>query len=241
MMLRTGVAFALLSSLSSAFEWKNLRRQGHVSDFAGVVDAASKRQLEEYCESFARAGGMRIDLVTIPTLQGEPVQDVARTLASAWGNSGVIVLLAIREHASRIEVAPWASRLVTDRMRAQTIWVMGPALREQRYGEALREAAETLGVAISRATGISPPRGFGSQERRSSASRLPWAVAAIVAGVAVSLILFWRIAERRRERAFRGRNTWGSRGSGGFGGFDSADSFGGFGGDTGRPSGSGDW
>ena len=59
--------------------------QGYVSDFANVIDPASKAQLEAYCAEVQRATGVQMALVTIPSLQGEPIEDVANTIARAWG------------------------------------------------------------------------------------------------------------------------------------------------------------
>src|SRR5437016_1600270 len=100
---RLGIALVLFASPGSAFDWKTLQPQGHVSDFAGVVDAASKRQLEDYCQSIQRSRGVRIDFVTVGSLQNEPVEDVARTIANGWGNDGFLVLLAIRERRNWVE------------------------------------------------------------------------------------------------------------------------------------------
>ena len=49
-------------------------------------------------------------LVTIPSLEGEPIEDVANTIFRAWGvgqkgkNEGILMLLAIGDRRSRLEV-----------------------------------------------------------------------------------------------------------------------------------------
>jgi uncharacterized protein len=234
MILRLGIAFALFSQPGAAVEWKNFPQQGHISDFAGVVDATSKRQLEAYCEALERASHVQIDFVTIPTLQGEPVADVARAFASGWNNHGVLVLLSTRERASRVEGT------LPRQTRVQVMWAMGPRLREERYGEAFLEAAEILGASISSAARTQAPEA-PIRNRAPWSSRVPWPAAFGAVGLILVMISLLRLARVRRERAFGGRATWGSRGSGGFGGFDSADSFGGFGGDSGSGHAAGDW
>ena len=47
--LRLCVALALCVSTAPAVDWKALKPQGYVSDFAGVVDEASKAQVEKFC------------------------------------------------------------------------------------------------------------------------------------------------------------------------------------------------
>src|SRR6266481_2071717 len=105
-----GVALALCASVGRGVEWNTLRPQGYVSDFAGVIDVASKGQLEAYCAKLEQVTKVQLALVTIASLQGEPVEDVARSIARAWGvgqkgeNNGALLLLATGEHRSRLEI-----------------------------------------------------------------------------------------------------------------------------------------
>src|SRR6185369_7156873 len=106
------LAALVLSSLSVAWavDWKALKPEGYVSDFAHVVDATSRRSLEQYCERVEKLTGAQIALVTIPTLEGEPIEDVANTIFRAWGigqkgkNEGIMLLLVVRDRRSRLEV-----------------------------------------------------------------------------------------------------------------------------------------
>lgn len=79
--------FALALSLGPAFavDWAALKPQGYVSDFAGVIDPASKAQLENYAARVEQQTGAEMALVTIKSLEGEPIEDVADTIFRAWG------------------------------------------------------------------------------------------------------------------------------------------------------------
>src|SRR5262245_26697336 len=102
-----GIALALSAGAGHAVEWKTLRPQGYVSDFAGVVDVASKAQLEAYCLKLENSTKVQLALVTIRSLEREPVEDVARAIFQAWGvghkdsNDGVLLLLSIADRRSR--------------------------------------------------------------------------------------------------------------------------------------------
>src|SRR5262249_55961275 len=91
-------------------DWKALKPEGYVSDFARVVDENSKAALERYCARVEQLTGAQIALVTIPSLQGEPIEDVANTIFRAWGvgqkgkNNGILLLLATGDRRSRLEV-----------------------------------------------------------------------------------------------------------------------------------------
>src|SRR5580700_593978 len=108
--LRLSVLLALGAAAAGAVDWTALKPQGYVSDFAGVIDAASRQQLENYCGVVERSTGAQIALVTLPSLQGEPIEDVANTIFRAWGvgqkgkNEGILLLLAIQDRRNRLEV-----------------------------------------------------------------------------------------------------------------------------------------
>ena len=258
--LRLAAVVALCASGGWAVDWKTLKPQGYVSDFAGVVDQASRSRLENYCAAVERATGAQIALVTISSLEGEPIEDVANTIFRAWGvgqknkNEGVMLLLAINDHRSRLEIGYGLEPIMPDGLAGSMLREMRPALRRRDYGDALLAAAESIGSTIAQekhvSIGQAPPR----RVHPSPADSIPWPM--IVGGI---FLLVWllRSGGARGYGGYRGgggflpgvilgntmgRGTWGSRSGGGFGGFDSGDSFGGFGGgDSGGGGASSDW
>ena len=258
--LPLAVLLASWTSAGWAVDWKTLRPQGYVSDFAGVVDAASKSQLESYSARLQKATGVQLALVTIPSLQGEPIEDVANTIARAWGvgqkgqNEGILLLLAINDRRNRLEIGYGLEPILPDGLDGSILREMRPALRQQRYGEALLAAAETLGTTIAKAKGVSLDTSLPRRVRPSASDSIPWPL--VIGGI---FLLVW-IVRAGRHGGFGGRprgggflpgmilgnmmsrGGWGGRGSGGFGGYDSGDSFGGFGGgDFGGGGASSDW
>ena len=254
-----GIATALCALAGRAADWSMLHPQGYVSDFANVVDVASKGQLEAYCAGLEHATHVQLALVTIPSLQGEPVDDVARAIARSWGvgqkgaNDGALLLLATGEHRSRLEIGGGLSGVIPDSMAAEVLREMRPALRREHYGEALMAAAETLGNTIAKAQHVSLDTPMPRRIRPSFFDSIPWPM---VLGGAALLFSFLRFGGTRGYGGWSsggllpalllgnlmGRSTWGSRGSGGFEGPDSGDSFGGFGGgDFGGGGASSDW
>src|SRR5512146_295642 len=105
-----GLLAALAASAGAAIDWKTLRPEGYVTDFARVIDPATHDRLEQYCAAVERATGAQIALVTVRSLEGEPVEDVARVVFNDWGvgrqgqNDGIMWLLAIGDRRSRLEV-----------------------------------------------------------------------------------------------------------------------------------------
>lgn len=257
--LRLGLAWGLCASAVWAVEWKALKPQGYVSDFAGVIDAATRNQLEAYCAIVERSTGAQMALVTIPSLEGEPAEDVANTIYRAWGvgqkgqNEGILLLLAIRDRKDRLEVGYGLEPILPDGLDGSILREMRPALRRNDYGDAVMAAAQTIGSAIAKGKNVQLLARLPRRNRPSVSTGLPWPV--LIGGL---FLVLW-LMRAGGPRGFgggggggflpwlvlgniMGRSTWGSRGSGGFGGFDSGDGFGGFGGgDSGGGGASSDW
>lgn len=265
MAVRAAFVLALLWAGVAAADFGALQPRGYVSDFAGVVDPAAQRALESYCARVEAATGAQIALVTIPTLNGEPVEDVANVLFRKWGignkknNEGVLVLLSIQDRRSRVEVGYGLEPLIPDGFAGSVLRDMRPSLKAGDYGSALTEAARTIGERVARAKNVAI--GETLPRRRAPggpAEGIPWPL--ILAGVVVLLFLFGgRGGGGRRGRTGGGgagdfvtgmilgnilRGGGGSRGGGGgFGGYDGGGGgFGGFGGgDSGGGGASSSW
>ena len=160
------VAFALLliaAVPASAADWKSLKPQGYVSDFAGVIDQQHRAEIEAYAARVEQATKAQLAFVTIPSLEGEPIEDVANDLFHAWGigrkgeDDGALVLLAIRDRKSRLEVGGGLGGIVPDGMAGLLLDDMRPALRQNQYGAAMLTAAARLGSTIAQAKGVQIP------------------------------------------------------------------------------------
>jgi len=251
-------AVVVFAAAAHAFDFAALKPQGYVSDFAGVIDPATRAQLERYCAQLDKATGAELALVTLPTLYGEPVEDVANLLFRAWGigkkgkNEGLLLLLVVQDRKSRLEVGYGLEPVIPDGYGGGLLRQMRPALRTGHYGDAFSEAAHTLGTRIAGAKQVSLEQAPSRQRSRRHQEPIPWLP--LVGGGG---LLLWALLSGSRGR----RGGWGmpglgtilaaqvlgsamrgSRGGGGFGGHDSSDSFGGFGGgDSGGGGGSSDW
>jgi uncharacterized protein len=262
--LCAGVLCLLAPAL--AVDWKALKPQGYVSDFAGVVDAGSRAELESYAARVEQATGAQLAFVTIQSLQGEPIEDVANDLFRAWGigrkgeDDGALVLLSIGDHKSRLEVGGGLGEAVPDGMAGLLLDDMRPALRQNQYGPALLAAAQRLGSTIAQSKGVAlaAPE-IQHRVPRSTGDSIPWPL--ILFGIFFLLLILRRGGGGNRwggggggggfwtglllgQLLNAGRGS-GGRYGGGFGGFDSGGSGGGFGGFGGGDSGGGgassDW
>jgi uncharacterized protein len=251
---------ALLANLCTAalaVDWKALQPQGYVNDFAGVIDGASRAELTRYCGAVEQATGAQFAFVTIQTLKGEPVEDVANTLYRAWGvgqkgkNEGLLLLLVTGDRRSRLEVGYGLEPVIPDGFAGNVLREMRPALRQNNYGEAMLAAAHTLGERVAAAKGVSLQTAPQRRIRREAHDSIPWPM--ILGGL---IFLLFLMGGRRGRRRYRGGGgflpglilgqvlgrSWGGSGHGGFGGYDSGGGFGGFGGgDSGGGGASSNW
>lgn len=252
------LAVLFLAALAaSAYDFTALKPQGYVSDFSRVVDPQSKATLENWCARVKEATGAEIALVTIPTLHGEPIEDVANALFRAWGigqkneNNGILLLLATQDRRSRLEVGYGLEPILPDGFSGALLRQMRPALRESHYGDALILAARTIGVTIAQAKGVTISEAPSPRQPRPQEG-FPWQS---ILPLVIFAFLLWGFGP---SRGFRGAGPvflplpfpmaggrrhggWGSS-HGGFGGYDSGGGFGGFGGgDSGGGGASSDW
>lgn len=247
----------LLAASLYAVDFGGLKPQGAVSDFAGVVDPGVKKELESYCARVKAATGAEIALVTLPSLQGEPIEDVANVIFRKWGvgnkanNEGILLLLSIGDRRSRLEVGYGLEPIIPDGYAGSVIREMRPALRDGNYSQALADAARVIGETVAKAKGVQVGVEAPMRRSRPSSGGFPIEVVVIVGGVILLALV------NRGGRGGRGGGTGNflmgmllgqllgggrSRSGGGFGGYDSGDSFGGFGGgDSGGGGASSDW
>lgn len=256
MTLRRFIALLLLAGAAFAIDLTTLKPQGYVNDFANVIAPEARQELERYCTQVEKATGAQMAFVTMDTLDGEPVEDVANNLYRQWGigkkgtDEGLLLLLVVRDKRSRLEIGRGLEPYITDATSGATLREMRVSLRAGNYGEAFYSAAHSLGSRIAQAKGVTlDDAGYKPRPRRKTPTEIPWPV--LVGGF---LLLLW-IMKSGGGGGFLtgmllGNLLGGGRGRGGGGGFGGYDSggggsgggFGGFGGgDSGGGGGSSDW
>jgi uncharacterized protein len=83
---------------------------GYVSDFANVLSPNARAQLTALCTEVNDKAKAQIFVVTVPSLDGQPIEDYSLNLATKWGvgpkqtSSGVLLLLAAKDRQYRFEV-----------------------------------------------------------------------------------------------------------------------------------------
>jgi len=83
---------------------------GRVVDQAGILDRATIDAITQQTAGYEAATGRQLVVVTLPSLQGYPIEDWGLALGRGWGigqkgkNNGVLLIVAPNDRELRIEV-----------------------------------------------------------------------------------------------------------------------------------------
>lgn len=149
------ILFTLLFSQSAYAYQSPGAPQGFVNDFAGVLSQASRQELEQSLDTFAKEKNHEIAIVTIKTLDGDAIEEYANRLFREWGigtkknNNGVLFLAAIDDRKMRIEVGYGLEGALTD-LESKHIQddVVRPLFRNNDYSAGIAEGAKAIMQAI---------------------------------------------------------------------------------------------
>ncbi len=254
----------LLESASAGGE--SPKPEGWVTDRAGFLDVTTRNQLERLLTEVERKSGVEIAVVTLPTLGGRSVEEVAVELFQAWGigkkgkDEGVLLLVARKERKIRIEVGYGLEGTISDGLAGEIIRdTITPRFRQGRFAEGIEAGVQQIVGTVAKQKQISLETPHASSlrprptELRSHQRRLVSKATLLFLLLLIGLIGI-AIAQERSLRDQRGRRRFRNRflgfpvaprgGGWSGGGFGSGDSggFGGFGGgSSGGGGASGGW
>jgi len=135
---------------SLAFNIPN-KPQNFVNDYANTLSPEDKSSLENKISNFEKQTSNEIAVVIIPSLDGNTVENIAQDIFTKWGigkkdkNNGVLFLIAIAEHKTRIHtgygVEGYLTDLATSYIQSE---IMAPAFRENDYFSGINGALDKI-------------------------------------------------------------------------------------------------
>lgn len=117
--------FVLMPSAVQALDVPELR--GYVNDYAGMISPPVKVQLEDELKAFEQTDSTQIVLLTIPSLEGDAIEDFSIRVAEAWKigqknkDNGIIFIASKQDRKIRIEVGRGLEGQLTDLMSGRII------------------------------------------------------------------------------------------------------------------------
>ena len=127
MKLIIAIILALFTFSSVAFALEVPPLSGHVNDYAGMLSPQAVQELETNLTAFEMSDSTQIVVLTIPTLEGESLEEFSIKVAEAWRigqekiDNGVILLIAKQERKARIEVGRGLEGKLTDLVSGRII------------------------------------------------------------------------------------------------------------------------
>ncbi|MCI0661480.1 MAG: TPM domain-containing protein [Acidobacteria bacterium] len=193
---------------------------GHVNDFANVIDVETKQRLETILTNFENLTGAQIAVVTVKSLNDQPIEDYAIDLYRKWGigaksgehkDKGALLLVAINDRKTRLEVGYGLEGDLPDGLAGEIIRRMRPYLQQGQFAQGMNVGVRTLVDTLSQKWNISLA---GIEDRRYAyeGSGQPQAVSR---KSLLLLLLFGFILILVMSAIARSRGKGGGRGGGG--------------------------
>jgi uncharacterized protein len=264
-LLALAVVLLAWSSVISAERVQDLPKPtNYVSDFAGVLSPGTQASLNALCAQLDRLAHAQIAVVTVKSLDGEPIENFATALEDKWKvgkkgtDRGLLLILATDDRQYRTEVGYGLEGILPDGRVGDIGRAMVPYLQQNNYDGAITMAVRQMAGIIAADAGVTltaaprPTYAPAPQARPLTLGEV------VVLGIVLLLVIFF-LARFGGSGLLGfligmfmgggGGGGWGGRGGGdgwggggGFGGGGDGGGFGGFGGgSSGGGGASGSW
>jgi len=119
--------FILLLSCSAATALNIPKPSGYVNDNGGLLTQTVELKLEQFLRDFEKSDSTQITILTIPTLDGEVLEDYSLKVFDSWKigqkgkDNGALLLISKAEKKVRIEVGYGLEGRLTDLLAGRII------------------------------------------------------------------------------------------------------------------------
>src|SRR5215467_7584638 len=159
---------------SSALQVPPLR--GRVNDLARLLSHEQSTRLEEQLTRFEQQTGHQIAVLTIPSLEGDALEDFSIRVAEAWKigqkgfDNGAILLIVRDDRKLRIEVGYGLEGVLPDAIASRIIReIIVPRFRENDFAGGMESGISAMmTVARGEKLPAAPPRKAQSPELGST-------------------------------------------------------------------------
>ena len=206
-----------------------------VVDNANVFASQDRQALERKLVALDDSTSNQICVVTVPSMNGEVIEEVANKTFRDWGignkktNNGILILVAVNDRKIRIEVGYGLEGAVPDVTANDIINNdIKPAFKQGNYLGGINAAVDDLSKAA-----------VGEYKVKRERQKSSGGGGSNILGIIIIIIVIIIISSRGGRGGRGGGGGWiapilfNSGGFGGFGGGNSGGGFGGFGGDSG--------
>ena len=155
--LRMGLVLMLwLFAVSARAELTFPALTGRVVDNAQMIDPATRAQLTQQLQALEQTSGDQIVVVTVPDLQGVPIEDFGYQLGRQWGigqkgkDNGALLIVARDERKLRIEVGYGLEGVLTDAQSWVIInQVIAPKFKAGNFSQGISDGVAAMVQVVS--------------------------------------------------------------------------------------------
>lgn len=133
----------------------------YVQDYAQVLSAEDKRRLLSIGQELDNKTTAQLAVVTVKTLDGQPIEDYALSILREWGigskekNNGALIVVAVQDRRSRIEVGYGLEGLLTDGLTGRIQdQAMIPYFRKGNYAVGIVNGYAVTASLIAKDAGV---------------------------------------------------------------------------------------
>jgi uncharacterized protein len=133
------VAILILPSFTFAFTSPG-NPTDYVNDFAHVLSPDTVKELNTNLRAFEATSTIQIAVATVPSVGGDSIDSYANQLFRTWGigdakkNNGILIVVAPKDHAARIEVGYGLEGTLTDLQSGEIVNnIMIPSFKTGDY------------------------------------------------------------------------------------------------------------
>jgi uncharacterized protein len=168
------ILFLIVPFLAHALEVPRL--QSYVNDYAGLLSAGSAQKIGAELKSFEKSDSTQIVVLTIPSLEGENLEDFSIRVAEAWKigqkgkDNGAIILVARKERKIRIEVGRGLEGKLTDLVSGRIIrYEIAPRFKAGDYDGGIEKGVSSV-IAVVKGEYEGQPDVSGKNGKRIGSS-----------------------------------------------------------------------
>jgi len=139
--------------------------RGYVNDYGNMISSSAEADLAAKLKSFEESDSTQLVVLTVPSLEGEPLEDYSIRVAEAWKigqkakDNGILFLVSREDRKMRIEVGRGLEGKLTDLTAGRIIdLVVKPKFKAEDY-----DGGFTAGVSAL----IDATRGEFAADRRA--------------------------------------------------------------------------
>ncbi len=205
-----GLALLLWALPALAAEPTFPQLTGRVVDEAGLLSGADKAQLESDLKALEDKSSDQVVVVTVPSLQGHPIEDYGYRLGRHWGigtaklSNGVLLIVAPNERKVRIEVGRGLEPILTDAL-SKIIIENGilPNFRSGDFAGGIKDGVRDITLALTGDAAELEARARARPDADDVA--VDWVM--VIFWTLIILYFIWVMYRSSRQPGIRGRRS----------------------------------